>query len=100
MKRKALSKKKEARLKIERQEQIKEVRTKSYEIVRLSRIKYYGNKYNFIDIRTYQRGFDSSENEIYYPTSKGVQFREDLFLKLVNELYLQSLDKQFNGPDQ
>ncbi|MBI4489396.1 MAG: hypothetical protein HY694_09955 [Deltaproteobacteria bacterium] len=70
------------RLQIESQETIKEVHTKSYEVVRLSRVKYKGNPHSFIDRRFFQRGYDE-DAEAYYPTRKGVQFREDL-LKLVD----------------
>ena len=60
-----------AKLKVEYQELIKEVQSKSYEVVRLNRIKYIGNDYYFIDIRFYRRGYDENENEFYYPTKKG-----------------------------
>jgi hypothetical protein len=73
-----------AKRNIERQEILKQVKTKSYEIVRLSRVKYIGNRYNFIDVRVFQR--DMSESRVvYHPTSKGVQLREDLFRKLIGD---------------
>jgi len=73
---------------------IKEVRTKSFETVRLRRVKYAGNDYNFIDIRFFQRGSDESGNDLYFPTRKGVQIREDLFFKLVDEHFMEMLDRQ------
>ena len=87
------------RLKIELQETIKEVQTKSYEIVRLSRVKYVGNDYCFVDMRFFQRSFDERENELYHPTKKGVQLREDLFRALVDEHFLKSLERQIDEPD-
>ena len=88
------AKNKIARLKIEKQEVIKEVRTKSFEVVRLSRVKYAGNVYTFIDIRFFQRGYDEPGEEIYFPTRKGVQIREDLFFKLVDSHFVEMLDRQ------
>ena len=58
---------------------------RSYESIRISRVQYKDNPYSFIDIRIFQRGFDEDENEVYYPTKKGVQFREDLFQELIGE---------------
>jgi hypothetical protein len=82
------------KLKIQNQELIKEVETKSYEIVRLYRIKYFENDYNFIDIRFYQRGYDDKGEEVFYPTKKGVQIKEDLFKKLCDDFFLENLKKQ------
>lgn len=87
----------EIKLKIEYQELIKEVQSKSYEVVRLSRIKYVGNDYYFIDIRFYQKGFNDNFEEIYYPTKKGVQIKEDLFYKIFDEYFFNKLDKQLRG---
>ena len=78
---------------IESHEIIKEVFSKSYEVVRLSRIKYLGNKYNFIDIRYYQRGYDDNENEIYYPTKKGVQIKEELFKQIFDRYFIEDVYK-------
>ncbi|RKY42427.1 MAG: hypothetical protein DRP81_07645 [Candidatus Omnitrophota bacterium] len=92
------SKKKTTRItksRIEYQELIKEVRSKSYEVVRLSRIKYIGNDYYFIDIRFYQRGYNDDGSETYFPTKKGVQIKEDLFYKLFDEYFFNKLGKQF-----
>lgn len=85
----------ETKLKIEYQELIKEVQSKSYEVVRLNRIKYIGNDYYFIDIRFYQRSYDENEKMIYHPTKKGVQIKEDLFYKIFDEYFFNKLDKQF-----
>jgi len=85
----------ETKLKIEYQELIKEVQSKNYEVVRLNRIKYVGNDYNFIDIWFYQRGYNDNEEEIYYETKKGVQIKEDLFYKIFDEYFFNKLGKQF-----
>ena len=66
--------------KIEKQELIAEVETKSYEYVRCSKIKYIGNNYNFIDLRYFQRGYEEDD---LHPTKKGVQIKEDLFRKII-----------------
>lgn len=64
---------------------IAETKRRNYERVRISRVEYKDNPHSFIDIRIFQRGFDEDENEIYHPTKKGVQFREDLFQELIGE---------------
>ena len=89
-----------ARLRVEKQETIKDVKTKSYEIVRLSRVKYFGNAYNFIDIRFFQRNMGEEYIDLYHPTRKGVQLREDLFRKLIDEHFLESLEKQMRESDK
>lgn len=92
-KEKAKFRKREARLRMEAQEVIGEVQTKSFEIIRLSRVKYLENKYSFIDMRTFQRGSDSKGDDIYYPTTRGVQLREDLFTKLVDAHFVRKIEK-------
>ena len=58
---------------IEHQEVLAETGRRSYELLRLSRIKYADNPYTFIDLRLFQRGWDSNtEEEVYHPTRKGV----------------------------
>jgi hypothetical protein len=93
---KAHPKSRTAKLKIERQEIIKQVQTKSYEIVRLSRVKYIGNDYNFIDVRFFQRAMDDDLDDVYHPTRKGVQLREDLFLNLIDAHFIASLERQID----
>jgi hypothetical protein len=75
------------RLSIERQEVIQEVWHGSSETIRLSRVKYEGNDYTFVDIRRFWRGFDDDGNEVFYPSTKGLQLKEGDFLKLI-ESYL------------
>lgn len=91
------SSKKTVRLKIEKQDLIKEVNLgldgNSYRAIRLSRVKYYGNEYNFIDIRFYQRGYDDDGNEVFFPTTKGVQMKEDIFNQLFNEYFTNTVTK-------
>jgi hypothetical protein len=91
MTKKSSSRSKTAKLKIERQEILKQVKTKSYEVVRLSRVKYIGNRYNFIDVRVFQRNMSDDRNVVYHPTQKGVQLREDLFRKLIGDESLDAL---------
>ena len=92
--RKRRKKSQEIRLKIEKQEALKEVQTKSMEVVRLSRVKYHENPWTFIDIRMFSRGSDDDGNDIYYPTRRGVQIKESDFAKLVDAHFLETLDKQ------
>lgn len=79
---------------MERQELISEVQPKSYEAVRLSRVKYRGNHYDFIDIRLYRRGYDEDGEEVFYPTKQGVQIKEELFRRLVEEHFLNLVEQQ------
>jgi hypothetical protein len=74
---------------IERQEVIAEVRMNSTEMVRISRVKYEGNHYTFVDLRRFWRGFDNNDNEIFHPSQKGLQLKEEDFLALVMP-YLRS----------
>ena len=91
MAKKSTSRTKTAKLKIQRQEILNQVKTKSYEVVRLGRVKYIGNRYNFIDVRVFQRNMSDDRADIYHPTSKGVQLREDLFVKLIRASSLVAL---------
>ena len=69
--------------KIEKQELVAEVKTKTYEFVRCYKIKYIGNKYNFIDLRYFQSNND--ERETLFPTRKGIQIKEELFRDIVSK---------------
>src|SRR5437588_9111869 len=83
-----------ARLSIEHQQVIKEVETKSFEVVRLSRVKYSKNDYEFIDVRAFQRGYGEEGQEVFYPTGRGIQLKEELFLKLVQEHCLNLIERR------
>lgn len=82
-----------AKAAIESQEMIKEVQTKGFEVVRLSRVRYRDNPYVFIDLRYFNRGFGEDGEEVFHPTTKGVQIKEELFLKLVNQTVLLGLKR-------
>lgn len=69
--------------KIESQDVLAEAPRRNYEVIRITRIKYKENPQSFIDIRIYQSNRD--EDEIFYPTKKGIQFREDHFQKLIGK---------------
>ena len=69
---------------IESQETITEVHTRSTQIVRLSRVKYEGNEYVFIDMRVFSRGWGEEGEEVYHPTRQGIQVKESDFVKLVS----------------
>ena len=73
---------------IERQDVIQEIRTASPEMVRLSRVKYEGNDYTFVDIRRFWRGYDDDGHEVFYPSAKGLQMKEEDFVSLI-EPYLR-----------
>jgi hypothetical protein len=86
----------EIKSKIEKQELIAEVKTKSYEFIRCHKVKYIGNEYSFIDLRFYQA--DQSENTSnLYPTRKGVQMKEELFDKIIKK-YLDHMIKLKGSP--
>jgi len=70
---------------IERQEVLAETDRRSYEVLRLSRVKYVDNPYSFIDLRLFQRGYGTDEEEILHPTKKGVQLKEEQFQRLVGK---------------
>ena len=72
--------------KIERQELIAESGRRSYEMLRLSRVKYEGNPHTFVDLRLFHRGYDQeTDDEVYHPTKKGVQLEEDQFQRLIGK---------------
>src|SRR2546422_9047239 len=70
---------------IERQEVLAETDRRSYEVLRLSRVKYVDNPYSFIDLRLFQRGYGTDEEKILHPTKKGVQLKEEEFQRLVGK---------------
>ncbi len=71
---------------IENQQVLAETGRRSYEMLRLTRVKYFENPYTFIDLRLFQRGWDSeSDKEVYHPTKKGVQLKEEQFQRLVGK---------------
>ena len=70
---------------IEKNECISEVQSKSFEVIRLNKVKYFGNPSSFMDIRFYQRGTDDKGGIVYYPTKKGLQIKENLFVKIMSK---------------
>lgn len=81
-----MKKKIKAKPKIDFQEIVAETGRRSYEMLRLSRIKYIGNPHIFLDLRIFQRGYDSqSDDEVYFPTKHGVQFKEEQFQRLMGK---------------
>jgi len=72
--------------KIRRQEVLAETGRRGYEMLRLTRVKYENNPYTFIDLRLFQRGWDETgSDEVYHPTKKGVQLKEDHFQRLIGK---------------
>ena len=44
------------------------------------------NPYTFIDLRLFQRGWDDpGDREVYHPTKKGVQVKEEQFQRLLGK---------------
>lgn len=69
--------------KIEFQEVLAETGRRSYELIRLSRVKYVGNPHIFLDLRIFQKGYDlESEKVTLFPTKHGIQIEEEQFQKL------------------
>lgn len=72
--------------KIERQEVLAETPRRSYEMLRLTRVKYAENPYTFIDLRLFQSAWDDNTDQVvYHPTKKGVQLKEDQFQRLIGK---------------
>ena len=69
--------------KIESQEVLAEAPRRNYEVIRITKVKYKENPYSFIDIRLFQMNPD--EENVLYPTKKGIQFREDHFQNLIGK---------------
>ena len=80
--------KKAVKDKIESQKVLSETARRSYELLRLTRIKYSNSPYSFIDLRLFQRGMDDSGEDAYFPTRKGVQIKEELFQRLIGKFTL------------
>ncbi|HSW63857.1 MAG TPA: TIGR02391 family protein [Dissulfurispiraceae bacterium] len=80
--------KNEIEAKIEYQYIIGEVNAGGYRPIRFSRIKYKASPVTHIDIRRYQRGYDSEGEEAFYPTKIGFRFLEDHFRRVVREYVL------------
>ena len=71
---------------IRSQEVLAETGRRGYEMLRLTRVKYAENPYTFIDLRLFQRGWDDTgTDEVYHPTKKGVQLKEDQFQRLIGK---------------
>ena len=76
--------KRDVKSKIESQEVLAEAPRRSYEVIRLSRVKYKENPYSFIDLRLFQIQQDE-DTDILHPTTRGVQFKESDFQKLIGK---------------
>jgi uncharacterized protein (TIGR02391 family) len=73
-------------IQLEKSEILSETQRRNYERIRITRLKYKENPNQFIDIRLFQRGDeDENGNEIFYPTKKGVQFKESDFQSLLGK---------------
>jgi uncharacterized protein (TIGR02391 family) len=71
---------------IERREVLAETPRRSYEMLRLARVKYKDNPYTFIDLRLFQSAWDSAgDHVVYHPTRKGVQVKEEQFQRLIGK---------------
>jgi len=73
----------------ETKELIGEVSTnRSYELLRIFRIKYMGCPYAHIDLRFWQidpgQEFSETEEVTKYPTRRGCQIPEDVFIRLID----------------
>ena len=65
MAKKRVKKKKINPLVIERQDVVAEVRINGAEMIRLSRVKYEGNDYTFVDMRRFWRAYDDEGEESF-----------------------------------
>jgi hypothetical protein len=83
-------------LSIQKIDVVMEMRIRSPELVRLTRVKYEGNDYTFVDLRLFRRGYDEDGNEVFHPTPKGIQMKEEDFLSLVAP-YLDVAGRAISG---
>lgn len=74
--------------KIESQKIIGEAKPGSYRPIRFTRVKYKDNPDPLIDIRVFQRGYNESGEEQFYPTKTGIRFLEDEFQRVIKEYTL------------
>ena len=71
---------------IEHEEILAETGRRSYELLRLKRVKYSGNPLTFLDLRLFQRGSDpETGDDVYFPTRKGVQLKEEQLQRLLGK---------------
>lgn len=69
---------------IQSQEVLSETARRSYEMLRLTRVRYEGNPHTFLDLRLFQRDYgDDEKGGSYHPTRKGVQVKEEQFQRLI-----------------
>lgn len=80
--------KKEIEAKIEYQKLIGEANPGGYQPIRFSRVKYKASSETHIDIRQFQRGYDSEGEEEFFPTKKGFRFLEREFKRVIKEYTL------------
>jgi len=61
-----------------------QVKNKTHEWIRLSRVTYWKNRSDFLDLRSFFRGYDEDgDREVLHPTKRGIQVKEDVFLDLL-----------------
>jgi hypothetical protein len=64
--------------------------------VRLSRVKYEGNDLVFVDVRVFSRGYDAEDEEVYFPTRRGIQMKASDFLKLA-QVHAEAAGSEMKG---
>jgi len=85
--------KKRARPRIEKQEVIKEVPTKSFEKIRLTELRYFDNPHDFVDVRVFRRGWDD-DREVLHPTKNGVHMKKADFKRLCQAYFFNLIRKK------
>lgn len=75
----------EIEAKIEYREFVGEVNAGGYRPVRFTRVKYKASPEPHLDIRQYQRGYDATGEEVFYPTKMGFHFLEREFRRVVRQ---------------
>ncbi|MCK5241331.1 TIGR02391 family protein [bacterium] len=70
---------------IENQSILAETYGPGYKMIRLTRVKDSKNPNTLIDLRLFQRGSDDDGEDVYYPTKKGVQIKEEQFQRLIGK---------------
>ena len=86
-----MPKRAERRSRSQRQQDIKteavlaQVKIKTHEWIRLSRVQYWTNSHQFLDLRSFFRGIDEeTERDVLFPTKRGIQVPEQVFVELLS----------------
>jgi uncharacterized protein (TIGR02391 family) len=70
---------------IETESVLAQVQIKAHEWIRLSRVRYWKSRHQFLDVRSFFRGTDHEDgSDVLYPTNRGIQVPEQVYLELLS----------------